>query len=34
VLIFEEQINFPKIVAAIMILAGVFLTNFKKIIDV
>lgn len=30
VLIFEEQINFPKILAAAMIIAGVFLTNFKK----
>jgi drug/metabolite transporter (DMT)-like permease len=30
VLIFEEQINFSKILAAVMIIAGVFLTNFKK----
>jgi drug/metabolite transporter (DMT)-like permease len=30
VLIFEEQINFSKMLAAMMIIAGVFLTNFKK----
>jgi drug/metabolite transporter (DMT)-like permease len=30
VLIFEEQINFSKMLAAVMIIAGVFLTNFKK----
>ncbi len=30
VLIFEEQINFSKILAAVMIVAGVYLTNFKK----
>jgi drug/metabolite transporter (DMT)-like permease len=30
VLIFEEQINISKMLAATMIIAGVFLTNFKK----
>lgn len=30
VLIFEEQINFSKILAAVMIIGGVFLTNIKK----